>query len=446
LKAARERRGKTQDEVAKEIQKTRVTIANYERGKAAPDPSRALKLARILGEDPSEFLLHSVVQSVAATATTNAQKAELGNVIAVVKGVLGRGSKAAHEERPVGALSTHLSLLDFPTGFGGPWTIVVGDRREEEPKSAGDLYVFSASPCDDRWLLSLGLPPGTEKISDKVIATADPSWLQDRLGHSHILCIGSPASNLFAREHNHRFLFRFAIRRWTSVHWEEIRRELAELRTPAALLEFQERERPGLRQTMRMFKPPGFVNFNYRFLTLGIDPTNDMDFAVVSLGTNPYARHGERYFCVLAAGVHHPGTAHAVKMLADPAKFVGHPFGGIIEVEVPDRKHNPQDILWHDRVDKSRAYWHTVGAEDLEYTPDRLRQELEELLKKLQTNNLPTDLYITDEEIEDHLGLIELLRRDTAEDPPRAPSQAEHQSANASGDQRGEPGPMERKE
>lgn len=184
---------------------------------------------------------------------------------------------------------------------------------------------------------------------------------------------------------------------------------MAVWRSRADLLNARQDERADLRYMMRMFMSPGFVDFNYSNVKLGIDLRHNRDFAVVSLGRNFYAEPGERYFSVLAAGVHHPGTAHAVKHLGDPSHFVDHPFGGILEVQVPDdNEPNPDEVPWHDKIDKSRAYWHTAGK-GLEYTPQKLLDRLKEM-----EGGIPTDVYIGQDEIKQHIELVELLRRDTA--------------------------------
>jgi hypothetical protein len=158
------------------------------------------------------------------------------------------------------------------------------------------------------------------------------------------------------------------------------------------------------------------VDFNYRHLKLGIDPSYNMDFAVVSLGRNPYAEAAKPFFAILAAGVHHPGTAHAVRFLSQPEQFAHHPFGGVLEVEVPSREHPPQEVAWHDKIKMSRAKWHTAGVGSLEYTPQELRQRLARLRDELKTDmkTIATDIELTAEEIEDHIRLIDLLARPPA--------------------------------
>ena len=402
LRNARTGRDYSQQQLAERIHKTRVVIANYETGKASPEPDIAIKLAKILGEDSAEYLLLSILQRVSSVQNTVDE-----HLLEIVNQLL-KTKRAATNHSTLAGLQTHLSLMDFPNAFT-PLTVVVGDKREEEPQNTGDLFVFSASTVDDRWLSSLGLPPDTEKISDKVLMTAenDKNWLKKHFGERHILCIGSPASNLFARIYNNSFLFRFAISRETQEKWQENVGEIRKLQTEASLLKFHEDHRADLKQKMRLFKPPGFVDFNYKHLRVGMDLSQGKDFAVVSLGVNPFADPEAPYFAILAAGVHHPGTAHAVKFLAEPANFEKHPFGGVLEVEVPSKNVDPRDIFWHNKIEASKIYWHTVGEDKLEYTPAVLLKKLEDWIGRL--SNVVSDVILTPEELKGHITLIHKL-------------------------------------
>ena len=405
LREGREAAGMSQEELASKLGIGRGMVANYERGAASPDAARAVELARLLNRDPLRFLLLSNVQKV---------EDRDGSVRQTVDRALA-GSEG-HTPPPRVRIETHRSLLDFPYAFS-PLTVIVGDKREAEPRNAGDLYVFSASTVDDRWLLALGLPRDTEKISDKVFMTAlnDESWLRDRFGRSHLLVIGSPASNLFTREYNDHFLFRFAISKEAAHKWRGKREEMRGLKTPAELQYFRQRCEPDLKQTMRLFKQPGFVDLNYSHLKLGIDPAENRDFAVVSIGTNPFAAPGALYFAILAAGVHLPGTAHAVKFLAEPKHFVGHPFGGILEVQVPSDDCVSDAVPWHRKIEQSRADWHQARDLKPAYTPEDLRNAIRDRWgEKVAQGDLVTDVELTQKELDEHLALIDLLGLATA--------------------------------
>ena len=405
LRAARESMSQKQQDLAERIKKSRVMIANYESGKASPEPNLAVKLAIILKQDPTEFLLLSNLQRASLQNTIDTDLLETVNKL--LKKTKGNGIS----QSAAASLQTHLSLLDFRSFFTSePMTIIVGDKREEEPQNAGDLFVFSASTVDDRWLPSLKLHPDTEKISDKVMMTAGDEWLKEHLGNRNLFCIGSPASNLFARKYNNYFLFRFAISREAQKKWEEIHEQIHQPHTQAYLLNFHERHREDLKQRMRLFKPPGFIDFNYSHLRLGMDLSYGKDFAVVSLGRNPFAEPDAPYFAVLAAGVHHPGTAHAVKFLSNPEIFEKHPFGGILEIDVPSKDADVGKIEWYNKVQESNAYWHTVGVGDsLEYTPNALLERLQKCMQKIKKSEIISDVIFQEDEIKGHIELIEKL-------------------------------------
>ncbi len=397
--------GLSQADLAARISKSRVVISNYENGNAAPEPDQAVVLARTLREDPAEFVLLAALQRGLAgpdAATHN----DLLNTVNGLRTRLGCRPLVAQEQQL--GLPESLSLADGIAAFH-PMVIFVGDKREEEPQSAGDLFVFSASTVDDRWLLSLGLPSDTEKISDKVLMTAKDDWLRREFGHKNIMSIGSPASNLFLRQFNDQFLFRFAISRTTQKKWDDTRRRMLGLSTPALLLQFYDESKPDLKQTMRMFKPPGFVDFNYPHLTLGMDLSYGKDFAVISVGSNPFAEPGLHYFSVLVAGVHHPGTAHAVRFLSEASNFTKHPFGGVLEIEVPSKKCDPREISWHNKIENCHATWHTAGHEALEHDLAKMRANLTRWAEQLEGMAKVIDIALEKDEIERHLRLLDAL-------------------------------------
>jgi transcriptional regulator with XRE-family HTH domain len=394
LKMARENCKMSQEKLAKAIRLNRGSIANYEGGEAI-DPIKAVMLAEALGADSGRFLLLSLLQGRNGTG--------FEHLASLVESML---HQRVSTTPPAGLRDGEVSLRTFPEAFR-PLTIIVGDKREDDPRTPGDLYAFTASPVDDRWIMSLGLPRETEKLSDKIVMTATREWLQSRLGKTHLLCIGSPASNLFAREYNDHFLFRFAISKATVARWREKRDEIRSCNTPAKLAAFRESVGPHLRQTMRLFKQSGFVDFNYPELVLGIDPSYNRDFAVLSIGRNPFASHGDRYFSVLAAGGQYPGTANAVRFLANKENFVERPLGGILEVEVPSDRYNPNDVPWQERIEKSEPRWHCARTLPRSYTISQLRVSIERWLTSLAS--LVGDVAVSEEEMMRHLELLDAI-------------------------------------
>jgi transcriptional regulator with XRE-family HTH domain len=407
LNEARSRLGLTQQVLAKKGNMTRVAIANWENGNAAPSAEIAARLAKILQADPEEFVLLTCLQKAATSFDLKAERPPefLGLINTMLKKCVGPSKRVANLTTP----TTHITLPDLLGGYAEP-VVVVGDKREEDPQNIGDLFVFSACTVDDRWLSALGLPSSTEKISDKTFLIAPREWLKERFGRKTIITLGSPASNLFSREYNDHFLFRFAISREAKTSWDTYRDEMKGLQTPAALLDFRERHRADLRYTMRTFKQAGFIDFNYERLKVGFILKEDLDFAVISIGRNPFADPGEPYFSILVAGAQHPGTAHAVRFLAEPQNFTTHPFGGILEVQVPAKQHPRNEIHWYNKIEKSKPGWHTIGQSQMDYTPEGLcKQLVEHWLPLAEQNRIATDVEVTANEIQKHVNLIHLL-------------------------------------
>ena len=118
-----------------------------------------------------------------------------------------------------------------------------GYREIRLHKHLGDLFAFSASTADDRWLSSLRLPRRTEKITDKVFLFQEPeakAWRHEIFGKTHLLIIGSPAANLAARELNRHFIHRFAVPSEAEKLWSTVKeKEFPKLKTPAALEHFE---------------------------------------------------------------------------------------------------------------------------------------------------------------------------------------------------------------
>ena len=395
--------GKSQDDVAKLLGVSAQMVGRYESGETIPDAPKILQLAKYLSQDPGEWVLRADLEK----ARSGGCEAGLIRVIQdMLRHHCGNNGETCIEHR-----KGYLSLEDFPHCFE-PIAVIVGDKREEHPNNAGDLYAFSASTVDDRWLASLRLPADTEKYPDKIFAhgVADQEWLEKQFGRRHLLTIGSPASNLFTRRYNKCFLFRFAISRETENRWNRItREEYPNLHTPADLRKFVEVWQNSLGQMMRMFKQPGFVNFNYEHLKLGIDQNDDQDFAVISLGRNPFAKEQDPFYSIMVAGVHHPGTAQALKYLSEPSHFAEHPFGGVLEIEVPSKKLKPLDVKWYQKIEKSHSFWHDVSGKSLRYTPNELRNNMKRVKDQLQTIQGFLDFLLESDELDLHMKLVDQL-------------------------------------
>lgn len=317
------------------------------------------------------------------------------------------------------------TLEDFPYAFE-PLTIVCGDRRESPPTTRGDLFAFSLSITDLTFLPTLGLRNRHTTIrSDKLFAVMDKAYLQREFGHSNLLIIGSPAVNFAARLINNHAVFRFQLDLRVK-EWDQKVRSMKALDDAGILLQFwklsQNMGSPDLtavsdpeKETAAMVQAlvqefsvqRGLKAFMHRFRSQGIvDPADgtiqgfafraNNDFALISLAPNPFADTAD-YICIMVAGIHGPGTAHALKMLAED-NFQEHPFGGVIEVHLDlvtkgwaDRFQHPTDVSWQTKP----------------YTPDKIVGNLEHELEQIVAGT--HDWGLTDKEVRDCIAFVRRL-------------------------------------
>ncbi len=227
----------------------------------------------------------------------------------------------------------------------------------------------------------------------------DEDDLQREFGNTNLLVIGSPAVNLAARVINNHSIFRFNLAPEVR-EWEEQLRSLQGINDQDVLQGFwrmaqepdtfdttqlfsdateeQAKQMEKLKQgflsrksakdIMSSFKKPGFIDpaderIHAKFTR------QDNDFAIISLGRNPFSTTDD-YICIFVAGIHGPGTAHAIRALGED-DFVDHPFGGIIEVHLNLFKD------WPTRFEQARWNWQTS-----KYTPQALLYNLENVLQR----------------------------------------------------------------
>lgn len=111
---------------------------------------------------------------------------------------------------------SHASFADWQENGGPPSSffdfrrIVVGDRRSKTaPQSVADVLARGASAADLRYILGMQLDSDTLVVTDKFVAVS--SQVQEQLGHSDIVCLGSPRVSFAARRTNAQTLFPLAI-------------------------------------------------------------------------------------------------------------------------------------------------------------------------------------------------------------------------------------------
>lgn len=296
--------------------------------------------------------------------------------------------------------SENRTLCDFPNSFY-PLTIVSGDKRETTGNrlNLADFGVNSASSAESRWLLRLGLSHDVECFGDKVFLLEPFEQLQERFGKTNLLVIGSPGSNHLSRRllwskrptgwHGRGVpLFRFNLMQFYIDEIEDFLRKIERL---------NHQQLVGVKGDP---KTEDYVKFLCRFLFTGgiVDPTYakrwiraieippGRDFGLVSLARNPFSKPGDPYVCILAAGFHMLGTAHALRMLAEPRNFETHPFGGVIRVEIDLSEPFAQ------RFDTSQANW----DDQSEYSIEQFYDGLKELKK-----SAPPSVHIDPGQIEE---------------------------------------------
>jgi hypothetical protein len=297
-------------------------------------------------------------------------------------------------------------LTAFPDAFY-PLVIVTADRREEHPKSRGDLLASSGSPADLMYLPALGLRKDVQIVSDKTFVLLKQDELKARFGHKNLLVVGSPDTNLLARIINGGSLFRFNVkaetlqklglqekivdqhpfdRVWLQVYTQvssgrsfeqclasfgSHAQGTAKSQLPEVFADVLRRyKKTGLRSLKRLLRElavPGFVD-PMEGAVHGFSLPRDRDFGVVSLARNPFSPDGQ-HVAILVGGIHLPGTAQGVRALADRTQFEAHPLGGVFRVEIN------VDAAWPDRVD-GIFMW-----ESDTYTMDRALKVLRQLSK-----------------------------------------------------------------
>jgi transcriptional regulator with XRE-family HTH domain len=251
------------------------------------------------------------------------------------------------------------TLADWPGAFL-PLVVFVGDRREAPPNSPADLLAASASMGDLYYLPRLQLPPETEIRSDKTAVIATSESLRTLVQSKNLLIIGSPAANLMARTVNGGACFSFHVTSEALTQAKEFQKVLEPIRyLPGELERYAgvERATPAEIEWSRRRR-----HMIYGFARSGIlDPvdyeglratatTAHSDFGVVTLCRHPWS---DQHVAIMAAGLHGPATAAAIKLLSQENAFVGRPLGGVFRVHVPI------DAPWEQRYYHLNPEWDT---------------------------------------------------------------------------------------
>jgi transcriptional regulator with XRE-family HTH domain len=391
----------SQENLAQRLGIKKQAVSAMERGQRVPSLSLLLRVHAELtssgvagGYEPLEWWLVAWIEAEASQKCDRAVLPGFEEAAAHLRAHL-PGGRAGR--------GNTLLLQNFPDAFY-PLTVIGGDRRESTPKSVADMFIYSGAVTD---LTSLpGLLDGRKVSirSDKLAVVLDEQTLNSQLGHSNLLILGSPAANWVARLVNHQAIFRFAIpderRMWTEQLLRELRRaDAVRLRILSQVIDILGRDRPEPnlkklrdhlpanqiafvdwavataeqllaghtpKQIMNEFRGGGIVDPIDRHVH-GLITGEHNDFALVSLAPNPFSRTGD-FVAVLVAGIHGPGTTHALRALTtEPSFFEHHPLGGVLEITME------RFVDWSTRFQNAFYSWQTQR-----YDLSTLRQRLED--------------------------------------------------------------------
>lgn len=420
MRQARKNKGWKQAELAERIGSQKQRISAIETGNYSPTIEMLAKLCTHLDE-----LHHANLWVFSWLEQRLNQDGVEDEVQTFLKSVRDAGSQFT----PAGTrweLGMPRSLEDFPTSFQ-PLTIVCGDRREIPPDSRGDLFAYPLAATDLMFLPSLGAMDRSTIIrTDKVFMDMSNEYLSRIFKDTNILFIGSPAVNYGTRIVNQESIFRFDLDpdliAWMKDYrlapeltdkleldyfWKKVQQregqqnlkveDLKDLSNEKieALDKYVERSM-GMENTksrMNRFRKPGIL-----------DPADDkvhgtstrqlIDFGIISIARNPFATTAE-FVCIIAAGIHGPGTAHAMRVLADGRNFKDRPFGGVLEITLDGF------LDWPSRFERASWNWQTKP-----YTPKILFENFKSSLTGLGQQRGEAFLSMTDREIEQSLEFL----------------------------------------
>ncbi len=343
----------------------------------------------------------------------------------------------------LGAAATNKSSIkqhnrtfkDFPHSFY-PLAIVTGDKREDRGAhiTSADIGAYSATPSDTRWILNLGLDSDikmVEKHVDKNFLLLSDDELIDQFGEMNLLVIGSPAANHLSRKINKSAVFHF---NYSTECESEIQRiiETAKVKEKESIRQLEayqeEIQRPEvhtiLKRNMRaLFNggifDPTYSHGNYVAASYSqLGTIVEYDFGVLTFAANPYylmkcqrdnKECDHKYVSIMAAGIHHPATSHALRFLGkdcrDEGFFDEHPYGGVIRVKLDLNKPFPVRTIeavceWEDSADGSRNQNKNSKA--------GLLRELKSIENKITKGEL-RNLALDNGQVADYTSLIKQL-------------------------------------
>ncbi len=430
VKDARKQSGLNQEELAAQLSRTKQWLSTIERGTCIPDYIDTIRLYKAL--DPKQTNSHSLLHWLLARAEAEVEAANLSKEDEkLVKSILIDPTSTPPLSGNTPRSGHNRTLVDFPAGFY-PLSIVCGDRRESKPATRGDLLAYSLSITDLMFLPRLKLKEDVEILSDKPFLVMNSGYLKERFGQRNLLVIGSPAVNLLVRQLNKHSIFQFdsatVIDVWTkwekhikanpqlndgryvAAFWEIVQSPNKDIRDFVVPDGIPEQELQQLYDTAKALldgKSPKDLMNSFRKPGI-IDPVDnklhaqstraDNDFAMISIARNPYS-DDNKFVAILAAGIHGPGTAHAVRCLAQKnIHFDKHPFGGVIEVRLDPFKD------WPTRFETASCDWQTE-----DYTPEDLSEKLSVALASVPGSSSGVLTQLDRDVLQEQLELVQFV-------------------------------------
>jgi len=403
-------RGVERGEVRKAIGKTSSYVSQILHGDSVPTDEVIAKLAASFAPDRlGELLFSAAVARLERTKFKGQDKLKSQ----AVQALLGR-----YREPDLATVlkAGSRSFNSFPEAFL-PLAVVTGDKRETRETwiTRADFGVYTATPADTRWLLNLDLPADTVKHVDKNFLLLPDDQLIDRFAEMNLLIIGSPAANHLARKVNSSAVFRFNYSKEAHRAIEDLINNAAkECSSPTQYAAYQEQHTADLSKRVRslfaggVFDPTYPDEFNVAKYSQ-IASQIQFDWGVLTFCANPYYElkcqredrpNDHRYVAIMAAGVHHPGTAHAVRMLGKDIRhkaFEKHPYGGVLRVELD------LDLPFSSRVEHAVCRWEDEADSDRSEPEDQRSllldnfEQITDMLGKRQLGNLELDRGQADE-------------------------------------------------
>jgi hypothetical protein len=138
---------------------------------------------------------------------------------------------------------------------------------------------------------------------------------------------------------------------------------------------------------MNQYRKGGFIDPTYGCFKRGETMSADKDYGVVTVCRNPFAaKMSTESLCIMAAGVHLPGTMHAVGLLGKAkAEFRHRPLGGVFSVTLTESD-------WVRRIGSGTTNWSTEPYEVEELRENLVAMKTPEKLRYVAASFTPADV------------------------------------------------------